>query len=308
MTKFGLIGNNISESLSPKLFNAAYDFREYEYHLLDSNDFDGLFTRFSESFRAVNITSPFKETAYEVMARLVSEGKASMSGVCLKSRSVNLICKTEEGLFAHNTDFSGVIMSIAEYLFPGITNEFLTEFGHDAPIKIHQFCKQNISKLYTESPQALIIGCGGAGRTAAVAVSEIGYRPAIVNRTHSKAVQLSESLPEYQIIPVPVTYFREAVRECDLIIYTPPVKIKEIDTLEEQDFKTEQNPSNSKIILEASYTRPSFDTKQLMTILKSGATYISGKNWLLNQAVAGYPIMTGRTPDLNAMIDALQGK
>ncbi len=66
----------------------------------------------------------------------------------------------------------------------------------------------------------------------------------------------------------------------DIIIYTLPRKTEGIDRLE------------CDILLEANYKNPCLDWH-------SG--YISGKRWLLMQAVTGYELMTGETPDSKAM-------
>ena len=47
------------------------------------------------------------------------------------------------------------------------------------------------------------------------------------------------------------------------------------------------------IVLEANYRTP--------CLKGCGRTYISGLRWLLFQAVAGYEIFTGETPDADAM-------
>ena len=47
------------------------------------------------------------------------------------------------------------------------------------------------------------------------------------------------------------------------------------------------------IILEANYRTPCLEGR--------GRAYISGRRWLLFQAVAGYGIFTGETPDADAM-------
>ena len=47
------------------------------------------------------------------------------------------------------------------------------------------------------------------------------------------------------------------------------------------------------VILEANYRTP--------VLAGRGRAYISGLRWLLYQAVAGYGIFTGETPDADAM-------
>ena len=70
----------------------------------------------------------------------------------------------------------------------------------------------------------------------------------------------------------------------DVIVYTLPKAVPGIDRLE------------SEILLEANYKNPCLDQHK---------GYISGKQWLLMQAVMGYELMTGEIPDKAAMESVL---
>ena len=70
----------------------------------------------------------------------------------------------------------------------------------------------------------------------------------------------------------------------DVIVYTLPKAAPGIDRLE------------SEILLEANYKSPCLDQHK---------GYISGKQWLLMQAVLGYELMTGEIPDKAAMESVL---
>ena len=237
--KFGLIGNPVSGSKSPDLFKAAYG-GKYPYDLIEEPDFETAWQRFlgtdspaqttdggQAGYTAINVTAPFKEKAFAKVLEAARKGHGSIDGPCFKIGATNLVVRKDDDSFepvleAHNSDFTGVILSVAEVLFPGITDEFYREFGSRAPIKIHQFVRQQIDNVYPRGPQALIVGCGGAGRAAAVAAAELGFATALMNRTLEKAQSLAQARPEYGFLPVPLSDFRGAVRECDLVIYTLP--------------------------------------------------------------------------------------
>lgn len=68
--------------------------------------------------------------------------------------------------------------------------------------------------------------------------------------------------------------------KADVIIYTLPRPVDNCGKLE------------ADIILEANYRNPSIEKKE---------GYISGKEWLLAQAITGYELMTGEKPDVNMM-------
>ena len=139
-----------------------------------------------------------------------------------------------------------------------------------------------------------------------MAAAELGFDTALMNRTAEKAQRIADELPEYNFIADPVTDFRPALKECELIIYTLPMKLDAIDSLTTEDFAGE-NPSSgpAKVILEANYKTPSFSGAVLDRINAAGCRYVSGRDWLLYQAVTGYLRLTGRQPDCGAMSEAI---
>lgn len=376
--RFGLIGNPVSGSKSPVLFKAAYG-GKYPYDLIEEPDFETAWHRFlgtesvqtgdggNSGYTAINVTAPFKEMAFAKVLEAAREGRGSIDGPCFKIGATNLVVRrpgsepvetgeheassspvgTEQRpgsepkpfLEAHNSDFTGVVLSVAEAIFPGITEEFYREFGSRAPIKIHQFVRQQIDKVYPRGPQALIVGCGGAGRAAAVAAAELGFATALMNRTFEKAQALAQERPEYGFLPVPLNDFCGAVKECDLVIYTLPMRLDDIDRLTVEDFAGEDRDTYrrpAKIILEANYKTPAFapvtaapagaldehipdfpakkgslsgaakaqtgTAKERM--LAAGCQYVSGVRWLKAQAITGYALMTGQAPDIAAVFGA----
>lgn len=296
MKRYGLIGNPISKSLSPSLFQAGYN-GTLSYELIEAEEFETSWRRFLEEYDAINVTAPFKEMAFSQAVMLAKNGYGSVSGPCFKTGASNLVVKADDGIHAHNTDFTGVILSVAEALFPGIVQECYGFFGEKAYIKIHQFVKQNLQEYYGRKPQALIVGCGGAGKAAAVAASEMGYTTVLMNRTESKAREYALDVSEYGFIVDPISDFKAAFRECELIIYTLPESIPDIALLSEEDYRGES--SKPKVLLEANYKTPSFRQRE-------GLNYVSGRQWLLYQAITGYGIMTGKTPDFQAMASAVK--
>ena len=301
MPRFGLIGCPLQGSRSPRLFTAAYN-GKYAYDLLEEADFEVAWNRFlSEDYRAINVTAPFKQLAYE---RVLASGGA-IDGPVLRIGATNLIVKTPEGLSAHNSDFSGVILSVAEGYFPGVVAACYREFGSRAHIKVHQFVRQNLRELFPDAPQALVVGCGGAGRAAAVAAAEMGFETALMNRTPEKAQAFADGLPEYGFLCVPFSDLKASLRECDLVIWTIPEPIPALDTLCADDFAGE-NPGGrpDKLLVEASYKNPSFTGSYLAMVENAGARYIPGTRWHLFQAAAGYSLMTGEPCDLEALAKA----
>lgn len=207
----------------------------YAYDLLEGPLFADLWQRFLDGYDGINITAPFKQDAFRAVDSL-SES-ARLCG------AVNLAVKTPCGIAGYNTDVDGVVMSVRETGLP--------------------------------VSDALVIGCGGAGRAAAVAALQLGCRVTLANRTSSRASSLAEELGCGW---VPLSEL--ASQSPDLVIYTVPGPMDIPDYPE-------------AVFLEANYRTPAFEGR--------GRAYVSGRRWLLYQAVAGYSIFTGETPDEGAM-------
>ena len=249
MKRFGLIGHPVAGSFSPRLFEAAYGGR-YPYDLIEGADFGVSWQRFLDSYAGINITAPFKEFAFRAVDALSDD--ARLCG------AVNLAVKTPAGIVGYNTDVAGVVLAVREALaardtqpvIPGLTGNLLKE--------------------------ALVVGCGGAGRAAAVAALRLGCRVTLANRTPSRAAALADDLGCDWIPAEDI-----AALSPDLVIYTVPGPMDGFPEFP------------GAVILEANYRTPCLEGR--------GKAYISGRRWLLFQAVAGYEIFTGETPDAGAM-------
>ena len=275
MKKFGLIGSGISKSKSPALFGAAYG-GKYQYDLLDGNDFNTLFQRFKKEYTAVNVTSPFKETA--VNAADEAQEAALLCG------AANMLLKLPNGrIIADNADFEGVTLSImSAYAVAGVDVDDEDEFTEILADKT-----------------ALVVGCGGAGRAAAAAAVTLGYGQTILmNRTRAKAEDVKkhlqtfyEDLSEDELTVAELSEFKNLFAKADLVIYTLPVALEE----DMADIAV----NNDRIVLEANYTTPWLEQ------WKDKFNYISGLNWLYNQATVAFEGFTEEAPDEEAMKQAL---
>ena len=252
MKRFGLIGHPVAGSFSPKLFEAAYGGR-YPYDLLEGAEFGASWQRFLDEYDGINITAPFKQDAFRAVDALSDD--ARLCG------AVNLAVKTPAGIVGYNTDVAGVVLAVREALA-----------GREAP------GPQPVTPGLTGNllKEALVVGCGGAGRAAAVAALRLGCRVTLANRTPARAAALAEDLG-CDWIPADDL----SALSPDLVIYTVPGPMDGFPEFPEA------------IVLEANYRTP--------CLKGCGRTYISGLRWLLFQAVAGYEIFTGETPDADAM-------
>lgn len=275
---FGLIGHPIAHSLSPALFKAGYDGR-YPYELIETEDFEEAYNRFVEGYDGINVTAPFKELAF-AKAEILSEE-------CKAVRATNLLVKTPEGIKAYNSDFRGVRMWLEER-FLDFTRNDVNGTRNDVS------GTRNVNGGQADVPTVLTVGLGGAGKAAAAAAGSLGMNVLLMNRT-----QFDSGI-------LPLTDFCRYFRQADIIIYNIPAAIPQLEELTEDDFRGGKE-CRAKHILEANYRNPSFDANLLQKMSKANplAEYTSGRTWLLYQAVTGYEIFTGETPDLAKMSDVL---
>lgn len=144
--RYGLIGHPISHSMSPRVFSAAYG-GKLPYDLIEESDFDKAWERFKNGYKAINVTAPFKEIAFE-RADIISPE-------CEIIKATNLLLKTPDGIIAHNSDYLGVLAILeAEGIGPDST--------------------------------VVIAGWGGAAKAAAAAAKKLEADVVICNRSTSK--------------------------------------------------------------------------------------------------------------------------
>ena len=127
--------------------------------------------------------------------------------------------------------------------------------------------------------QALVVGTGGAARAAVHAAKLLGCQVSVTGRSLEKASALG----------CPVLSFEEAAStHPDVILLWVPGRAPVPPGL----------PFADAVVLEAEYRIP-----QLAGI--PCRQYVSGRQWMLGQAVAGYRIFTGEEPDLEKMVNVL---
>lgn len=275
MKKFGLIGSGISDSGSPALFKAAYN-GKYAYDLLDGTDFKALLSRFKKDYAAVNVTSPFKEQAFAC-----TDGRTDAAQLC---GSANMLIMGPDGrITADNSDFEGVTISImSAYAVAGTDVDDEDSFAD-----------------FLADKTALVVGCGGAGKAAAAAAVTLGYgRTILMNRTVSKAQDTANGIRKFygdiaddELEVLPIEKFKDSFKEADLIIYAASEGL-DCDL-------SDIAPDNGRLVLEANYKKPWLEQ------WKDRYTYISGLNWLYNQALVSYMEFTGEDPDEDAMKQVL---
>lgn len=98
MKKFGLIGESLSHSYSPKIHNL---FGSYPYELLETSKEALQSLIQNPAYGGFNVTIPYKKTALALCDHLSPEAEAI--------GSVNTLVKKDDGLWGYNTDINGFI-------------------------------------------------------------------------------------------------------------------------------------------------------------------------------------------------------
>lgn len=250
MAKFALIGNPITHSKSPALFKAAYPEGKDTYSLLQAPTCKEAIERFtSEGFSGCNVTSPFKDDVMEYIS-LPDRISSILS-------SANTVISREGKLHSFNTDYYGVRNTLSD---------FLESKGK----------KDGMPSLTT-----LVIGAGGAGKAAALAVCDMGMRVFFANRSSNAATPFASKIgAEF----IPLDKIPQILHKTDIIIYNLSMGIGQLQGISLE----------GKVVFEANYAHPN--------LANSGAeSYISGRYWLYNQAIPAFKLFTGKEPDTVAM-------
>lgn len=252
MAKFSLIGNPIAHSKSPALFKAAYGDGRHSYTLLEAPTCKEAMQRFKdEGITGTNVTSPFKD---EVMEHISFPDKISS----LLS-SANTVILKDGKLHSYNTDYYGVKITLEEYLNRKGTR--VTANG--------------------EPLTALVVGAGGAGKAATLAVANMGIEVYLANRSSHAAKPFAEKSGAQH---VPLEDIPLLLPKTDIIIYTLGMETEQLKGVS----------LANKIVFEANYARPN--------MICSGTTeYLGGQLWLYNQAIPAFRLFTGEEPCTQAM-------
>lgn len=272
---FAVLGHPVSHSLSPAMHNPTLQAMGMNavYLAFDTVP-DELMTSleiFSKrGFSGVNLTIPLKEVAFQGISNL-SES-AELSG------SVNTVVFHSDGtLEGHSTDGYGLNKALKESFDIG-------------------FSGQNV----------MILGCGGAGRAAALqAASEGAACLTLANRTQSRAEVLSEELKKrFSDLCVEVSTqwppSPERSLKADVLLQSTSLGMKgpEASGLSEANFRSGQ------FLLDMTYVQQT--TPVMRMAASAGAEVTNGLGMLLHQGVRSLEIWTGKAVPVEIMRDALR--
>ena len=225
-TKFGIIGNPVSHSLSPVMHN--YWFKKYkinaEYELFDiaENEIQNVITKIKDkNIKGINVTLPYKQSVIPYLNKTVNDAN--------ETHSVNtLMLDKKDNLIGENTDVFGFQ---AAYL-------------------------KSLSGEEKRNKSVLILGAGGVAPSIILALIKSNiFDISLTNRTYDKSLFLKKKFKNIKIIDW--NNFSKVLNKFDIIINATSLGLKSNDNFQ-NDFSnykkgmvyidTIYNPSETNMI------------------------------------------------------------
>ena len=311
-------------------------------------------------YNGCNVTAPFKEDAMCYVT--------DPSAVCKTLQATNLLLFKEDHTYAFNTDYLAVRRLLQEDPKCSQCPEIRDTWNEKGQKRSQ--CPENrdtwnekegqsargVRKLGT--PQAkkgvkcsrcpeirdtsstvLVVGCGGAGKAAALAAKDEGLNTLITNRTAEKATAFAKSIGIKAISPKDaytlISSFIDSqsdhscnsnpetnscstkteTNSCSnrlLVIYALPQKDELLHPLLQkykQESSTENSPHSRNTNMHSSIRVANSSIAIIEANYKDPCLNpTTGRKWLLYQAIESFRLMTGMEPDFTSMSDVIKQK
>ena len=269
MDVYGLIGRPVEHSLSPPMHEAAYEARSLDarYVTLEPDP-----DRIDEAVAGADaigvagltVTVPFKQA---VRPPVEPTPTAEAVG------AVNTITFEGDGApEGHNTDVEGVVRAFAH---------------HDVEI---------------EGQSAVVVGAGGAGRSATYALADAGADTFVANRTVGRAEALAADFSALGVDAGGLDALAERLPEADILVNATSVGMDDPDTSPVPADLLHEDLA----VLDAVYSP--LRTKLLRDAAAVGAETVDGAWMLLYQGVAAFERWTGVDAPVAGMNGALRDR
>jgi len=264
---YAVIGDPIAQSLSPQLHNGL--FKEtgidalYLPIAVKSEDLQKLVDGFRlMNFGGFNITKPHKMEIIKVLDQL--------DPLAEKIGAVNTVVYRNGKMVGYNTDGFGFIKSL----------------------------ETKIAKIPKDQLTILILGCGGAVKSVAMALADWGIKKVIIaNRTAEKAAALAnlinESWPgKAQAIGMAPEALKKAVDEATVVVNGTSLGMADSPL---QSPLPKELLKKELLVYDMIYSPPV--TQLLKDGKKVGAQTQNGLDMLLYQGLLAFELWTGIFPD-----------
>jgi shikimate dehydrogenase len=267
-----VIGSPVAHSASPAMHNAAFralglNWCYVAFEVDPRNLRAAIDGARAMNMAGFNLTVPHKLLAVEMMDVLDESAKMYGAVNTVKFEKSNGTSRVA----GFNTDADAIVIALRE----------------DLGVKLR-------------GAKVLLLGAGGAGRTAALKLASAGVAELyLVNRTLIKAEQIAEEIRErFPSVAVTAGYPAETV---DLVLNATLLGLKPSDPspLDEKRFPLSQ----ARAVYDMIY-RPA-QTRLLASAKRAGCKTANGLGMLLHQGAKAFKIWTGKTAPVEIMRKAL---
>ncbi|HXW13869.1 MAG TPA: shikimate dehydrogenase [Terriglobia bacterium] len=253
---YGVVGNPIAHSLSPAIMNAAFRRENVNavYLALHAKTLKDLLTCIQEiPIHGISVTMPYKEA---ILAHLDnSDSHTNKIGAC------NTVVRAQDGkLYGFNTDTAGVVRPL----------------------------ERRLNTI--EGARILVIGAGGAARSAVFGLKERGAEVYIMNRSAARAKKLAHQA-HARIMK------RQELRKMafDVIINATPVGMGN-----SRETPLQEKEINARYVFDMIYDPA--ETRLLKLAKERGAQIIPGIEMFVHQAARQFEIWTGKPAPWDEML------
>ncbi len=277
MKRAGVIGHPLGHSISPAIFQAAFDAAgidaRYDAWPVAPDDLAAKMDELRmDDVLGANVTIPHKESVIPLLDRL--DERAKLIG------AVNTILREGDELAGYNTDVCGFARSLRE------------DAGFDQKAK-----------------RTAIIGAGGAARAVALALIEGGATLVwVTGRSPKRVDKLVSDLRSLTSPGITLTWsyfmdgtFQRLLPGVDLLVNCTPIGTKTSDTDGESPVDAAFLPSKG-IVFDLVYNPP--ETPLLKAAKERGAKTVSGLGMLVYQAAESFRLWTGKDAPVQKMLEA----
>jgi 3-dehydroquinate dehydratase/shikimate dehydrogenase len=253
---FGIVGNPVTHSLSPRIHNAAYralgiPAAYLPFHTDSFGDFwlevveSGVLEALGVPIRGLSVTAPFKEAALAVAG-----AESPLAGLI---GAANTLVRNQGVWEAEATDPDGVVLPLRD------------------------------REIAIDGLEAAVVGAGGAGRSAAEGLARAGARVTIVNRDPERGQAAADRL---KLDFLPLAELDPS--RFDLLVNATALGRGDDDPL---PFQVDGLRPRA-VVIDLVY-RLDGPTRLLAEAAARGAVAIDGREVLVDQARGQFRMMTG---------------
>ena len=262
MIRLGLVGYPVSQSLSPKIQNAALSAcgleGNYSLFPIRPEDKQGLKDLLAKvcagEITGLNVTIPHKQNVIPLLDELTSTAKAI--------GAVNVIYVQENKLIGDNTDAPGFLSDLKKFIG---------------------------TRRLNDGKSALILGAGGSARSVVYALQNDGWKVIIAARRIEQAQQLASSFSNYELRITDFTFSSIELSNISLIVNTTPVGMT--PNIDQSPLPENTALPRDLMIYDLIYNPR--ETKLVRDARSQGLHASTGLGMLIEQAALGFTIWTG---------------